>query len=68
MTIGSFAERSYFGSTGMRAIPSHAIGTPAFSAACSPGNDASQSIATNRRAVTPVAASEISHSLSLIHI
>ena len=34
----------------------------AFSAACVPDNDASQSIAIKRRAVTPAAASEISHS------
>ena len=46
------------GSTGIRAIPSQAIGAPAFSAACSAGSDASQSVATNRRAVTAAASSE----------
>jgi len=50
------------GSIGMRAIPSHAMGAPAFSAACASGSDRSQSAAMKRFAVTPAAASDTSQS------
>ena len=50
------------GSIGIRAIPSQAIGAPAFSAACASGSERSQSAAMKRRALTPAAASDTSHS------
>src|ERR1700752_3816742 len=49
------------GSIGIRAIPSHAIGAPAFSAACSAGRFAFQSAAMKRRPFTADAGADTSH-------
>ena len=51
---------SQVGSMGIRAIPSQAMGAPAFSAAWAGGNAVSQSAAMKRRAVTLAAASDTS--------
>src|SRR5262249_32660932 len=60
--LASGRNRYQVGSIGMRAMPSQAIGAPAFSAACAAGNDVSPSAAMKRLPLTLLPSSDSSHS------